>query len=191
MSKRFAVVYEADADFRTGTALADRVLIEAIGWLEEVLAHQREWVGESPTKEKLTWKSMGPLALAAKIRKHGFVDGTPKTIEAGSARRAILYLKAVFGDLAGIVLLRDQDGQTDRRLGLEQARAEHHGPPAIVIGLAVIEREAWVVAGFEPKDVDEQKRLDAERRTLGFNPCVDSHELTTPPSEARSGFCGV
>jgi hypothetical protein len=45
MSQRFAVVHEAEADFQTGTELADRVLVEAVDWLEEeLLPHQREWV---------------------------------------------------------------------------------------------------------------------------------------------------
>ncbi len=43
MSLRFAVVHEAEADFRTATELADRVLVEAIDWLdEEMLADHRE-----------------------------------------------------------------------------------------------------------------------------------------------------
>lgn len=33
MTKRFAVVYEAEADLRTATELADRALVEAIDWL--------------------------------------------------------------------------------------------------------------------------------------------------------------
>ena len=34
MSQRFAVVHEAEADFHTATELADRVLMEAIDWLD-------------------------------------------------------------------------------------------------------------------------------------------------------------
>ena len=37
MSTRFAVVHEAGADFQTATELADRVLVEAIEWLDEDL----------------------------------------------------------------------------------------------------------------------------------------------------------
>ena len=43
MSVRFAVVYEADADFHTATDVADRVLLEAVSWLDQdLLADQRE-----------------------------------------------------------------------------------------------------------------------------------------------------
>src|SRR4051812_29936622 len=37
MSVRCAVVHEAEADFQTATELADRVLVEAIEWLDEDL----------------------------------------------------------------------------------------------------------------------------------------------------------
>jgi len=179
MISRFAVVYEADADFRTATELADRVLIEAVNWLdEEIIGHQREWIGEVAGQVKLTWKSIPLLAKTASIRAHGHIDGNPLEIDAGAARRAILYLKAVFDDLKGVILIRDQDDQPDRRRGLEQARSEHHGSPEIVVGLAVTEREAWVISGFVPQDDAEQTRLDSERQTLGFNPCERSHELT-------------
>ena len=58
MSRRIAVVHEADADFRTGTELADRVLIEAIGWLDpDLVTHQREWISEVGL-DRLTWKTI-------------------------------------------------------------------------------------------------------------------------------------
>jgi hypothetical protein len=42
----------------------------------------------------------------------------------------------------------------------------------------VVEREAWVISGFEPQDRDEQARLDSEGQALGFYPHERSHELT-------------
>ncbi len=178
MSRRIAVVYEAAADFRTGTELADRALVEAIDWLDaDLITHQREWIGEI-AQERLTWTAIPRLAQVARIRTHGHIDGNPLEIDAGAARRAIAYLKAAFDDLDGIVLLRDQDDQPERRLGLEQARSEHHGTPVILIGLAIVEREAWVLSGFEPRDEAEQSRLDAEQQALGFQPHEQSHQLT-------------
>jgi hypothetical protein len=178
MSLRIAVVYEADADFRTGTELADMVLIDEIEWLnEDLVIHQREWINEVE-QQRLTWKTIPRLAQAAVIRAHGHIDGKPLEADAGAARRAILYLKAMFDNLDGIMLLRDQDDQPERRKGLEQAWSEHRGKPKVVVGLAVVEREAWVISGFEPQGEDEQARLDAERQTLGFYPHERSHELT-------------
>jgi hypothetical protein len=55
MSKRLAVVHEAPADYRTATELADRILCEAIGWLDEdVLEYQRTWLGQAPDGSSLT-----------------------------------------------------------------------------------------------------------------------------------------
>lgn len=179
MSQRFAVVYEAEADFHTATELADRVLADTIDWLDEhLIADQREWVGTVPVDRRLTWKAIPQLAHAAGIRAHGHFDGEPGEADAAAARRAILYLLASIPDPKAILLIRDQDDQPERRVGLEQARGQHHGEVVIVIGLAVVEREAWVISGFDPRDDAETGRLAAERRTLGFNPCERSHELT-------------
>ena len=46
------------------------------------------------------------------------------------------------------------------------------------MGLAVVERESWVISGFDPQDDVEESRLAAERQTLGFDPRMRSHELT-------------
>ena len=179
MSLRIAVIHEADADFDMSTHLADRVLIESIDWLDEdLLPHQREWLGTNSKLEKLTWKSMPRLAKEKGIKAHGHIDGEPLEADAGAARRAIRYLKATFDELDAILLIRDQDDQPERRDGLEQARNEDHGNLVVVIGLATIEHEAWVLAGFSPQHEQEQTLLDAERQTLGFHPHEQSHRLT-------------
>jgi hypothetical protein len=93
MSVRFAVVHEAPTDFQTATELADRVLVEAIEWLDEdLLAHQREWVAETAAGDRLTWKGIKQLAHNAGMRIHGHFDGEPGLPDAAAARRAILYL---------------------------------------------------------------------------------------------------
>jgi hypothetical protein len=179
MSHRFAVVAEASADHRTATELADRILIDAINdWLDEdQLPHQREWVVEV-SGEHLTWKRIRKLAEAAGIEAEGFFNGEPGLPDARAARRALRYLCVSIPELKAIMLIRDQDDQKDRRDGLEQARQEDHEGLVIVVGLAVVEREAWVISGFEPQDEAEQTRLDTERQTLGFYPHERSHELT-------------
>jgi hypothetical protein len=179
MSQRFAVVHEAEADFRTATELADRVLLESIDWLDEhLIADQREWIGMAAGDCRLTWKAIPRLAREVGIKAHGHFDGEPGEADAAAARRAILYLKEAIPDLNAIVLVRDQDDQPERREGLEQARGQYHGGTVIVIGLAVVEREAWVISGFDPQNAEETARLDIERQALGFNPCERSHELT-------------
>jgi hypothetical protein len=179
MSQRFAVVHEAEADFHTATELADRVLMEAIDWLDEhSIAYQREWIGMVPVDRRLTWTTIKHLAHDIGIRVRGNFDGEPEKPDAAAARRAILYLKEAIPDLKAILLIRDQDDEPERRIGLEQARGQVHGGTVIVVGLAVVEREAWVISGFDPLDDAETARLAAERQALGFDPRHRSHELT-------------
>ncbi len=178
MSHRFAVVAEAAADHRTATDLADRVLTEAIDWLDEHLViHQREWVIDVAS-ERLTWKRMRKLAEDAGIEAEGFFAGEPALPDAQAARRALRYLRATVPELEAVLLIRDRDDRADRHDGLEQARREDHEGLVIVVGLAVVEREAWVISGFEPQSEAEQATLDAERQTLGFQPHEQSHQLT-------------
>ena len=178
MSLRFAVVYEAEADFGTATQLADRVIVEAIGWLEDGhLDSQREWVAFANNGRRLAWKEIKQLARDAGIRAHGHFDGKPAQPDAVAARRAILYLRREFGSLDAIVLVRDQDDQPERRRGLEQARQEDRSGLAFVVGVAVVERECWVLSGFECDD-HESVSLEELTKELGFDPRIRSHELT-------------
>jgi hypothetical protein len=179
MSLRFAVVHEAPADFTTATELADRVLLEAIDWLDEdQIAYQRSWLGEITGPRYLTWKGIKKLAREAGVRSHGHFDGEPSLPDAAAARRAIDFLLAEVPDLSAILLIRDQDDDPQRRQGLEQARKQDRSGIAIVVGLAIVERECWVLSGFEPQDENESARLAIERSKLGFDPCLRSHELT-------------
>jgi hypothetical protein len=179
MNQRFAVVHEAEADFQTATELADRVLVEAVDWLDDdMIDNQREWVGTVAMDRRLTWREIPRLAREIGIKAHGHFDGQPGEADAAAARRAILYLREAVPRLNAILLIRDQDDQPERRLGLEQARGAHHGETVIVVGLAVVEREAWVISGFDPQDEEEATRLNAEQQNLGIDLRYRSHELT-------------
>jgi hypothetical protein len=178
VNRRFAVVYEASADFQTATELADRVLVESIDWMEaHLLDHQRSWIREWGG-QPLTWTRIGRSARDAGIRAKGHFDGEPALEHAQAARRAIRYLREAVPELAGILLIRDQDDKPERRLGFEQARREAKLPPAIIVGLAVVEREAWVISGFEPEGEAEEAVLATERQRLGFDPRMRSEQLT-------------
>ena len=191
MSLTLLVVFEAVADFQTATELADRVLIAAFDWLEpDGVEHQRRWVGEHKG-DSLTWKRTKTLALEKGITFAGSFEGEEAEADAYAARRAIRLVRYLYPDLNGIMLVRDQDDQVTRRAGLEQARREERRqrahqagvaiddlPHPLVIGLAIFERESWVIAGFDPLDDAETARLAQERQNLGFDPRHRSHELT-------------
>src|SRR5580704_12258278 len=121
MTKRFAVVYEAETDFLTATELADRVLLEAVNdWLDQdQLPYQRSWQRVNAGGQPLTWKAIKRLAREAGIRPHGHFQGEPGLPDAAAARRAIDYLLEEFPQLDAILLIRDQDDEPERRKGLE------------------------------------------------------------------------
>jgi hypothetical protein len=182
VSKAFIVVYEAPADFTTATEIADRVLINEISWLDEgLLDSQRLWVAKDDSGNPLSWKSIGKLAKKQGIVVRGHFDGKPGLPDAAAARRAIQLILRCFSSVDAILLIRDADDQPERRQGLEQARSASSAvapQPAIVIGVAVVERESWVISGFNPENANERQSLEGERQKLGFNPCDYSHQLT-------------
>jgi hypothetical protein len=89
---------------------------------------------------------------------------------------------------AAVVLIRDRDNQEQRRRGLEQARNLGGWPFPIVIGLARPEREAWVIAGFEPRDAAEEARLQELARRLSFHPVREAHRLSSGERDAKSAL---
>jgi len=185
VSNRFVVVYEAQADFTTATDLADRVLVAKVDWLDvTLLDSQREWTSEAPTGSRLTWKGIASHARELGIRVRGFFDGRPGLPDAQAARRAIAYVRRCFNAVDAILLIRDMDDQPERRGGLEQARASTSSNAKIVIGVAIVERESWILSGFDPENDEEHARLNAESQSLGFNPCLRPQELTACKDDA-------
>ena len=88
-----------------------------------------------------------------------------------------------------VVLLRDDDRQTERRSGLQQAR-EYMAPRLkipIVIGLAHVMRECWVLAGFIPRDKSELAKIEQLRHgdELGFDPSVHADRLIAKNEMAK------
>ena len=153
---------------------------EAEEWIEgATLASIRTWItavsGEHGI-EPLLWKSVGKIARRERIVRLGFFDGQPGKEDARQARIALAVAQRIMPDLAGVILVRDSDKQLSRGAGLQQAKDTSVGL-SIAIGLAIPEREAWVLAGFEPQDDREKKVLSDERQRIGFDPRTHSHQL--------------
>jgi hypothetical protein len=175
----FAVVCEAPADQATSCDLADRVFCQEVDWIEHaVLSQFREWRGLHSADPCLFWRRVPDLARSNGIKAHGHFDGQPGAPDGVSTRRAILVLLAVVPHLDAVVLLRDDDRQSARRLGMEQARNESSLRDRIVIGLAHPMRECWVLAGFDPQDEEESCRFAEVRREIGFDPREKAGQLT-------------
>jgi hypothetical protein len=184
VTKQFFVVCEALGDFTTATELADRELLARIDWLEDgLLDSQRQWIVKDGSGNQLLWKSIKGLAKKHGIVARGHFDNQPGMPDAQAARKAIHYIRHCFDSVDAILLIRDTDDQPNRRKGLEQARSTLTRSPAvvqqpvIVIGVAVVERESWVISGFTPITDDEKQLLAQERQNLGFDPSTRTHDL--------------
>lgn len=187
-----AVVCEGPTDRRTGCELADRVVCEAVDWLEEdTLEYQRAWRGlkpSDPSDECLLWKRVKRLARPGLIPMQGF-GGEPAKPDAHAARKFLWLLHASDHPPDAVVFLRDDDGDENHRKGLEQARRHSKFDTPIVIGVAHTKRECWVLAGFDPQTGQEEKRLDELKKELGFDPCRQAERLNgkkeTPERNAK------
>ena len=178
MSRAFFRRLRGPGRLRQATELADRVLLAGIDWLEEILLDTQRGGSATIAGGRLTWKSIPSRAKELGIRVHGHFDGEPGLADARAARRAIAYVLRRHEAVNAVVLIRDRDDQAERGQGLEQGSASFSSRTQVVIGLAIPERECWVLSGFEPKDEAERGRLDEEIRHLGFHPCRESHQLT-------------
>ena len=183
MTKRFVIVGEAPADRTTSRELADRVILEAIDWLADhpsLLNEQRSWIEQLPDGISVTWKDLSGVAKKLGIRMHGHFDGRPGEPDAAAARKAVAVILRQLSNVDAVVLIRDADKQGERLMGLEQARKAFANDVTVVLGLAVPERESWVVVGFDPdpRDVSEGERLEVVKKRIGFDPRLRSHELT-------------
>lgn len=185
----FGVVCEARADQLTACGLADRVLLEQVDWIEpETLETQRQWRGLTPADSFLRWASVNSEAERMKLRGgiYGHFNGTPGGPDAFVARKALLLYAFLSQRPAAVLLIRDSDGDSRRRTGLEQARDARPWPFKVVIGVAHPKREAWVLAGFEPQGPEESARLQQLRDRLSMDPILKSHELDAREHGAKT-----
>jgi len=184
-SYEFGVICEAQADRDTACALADRVLLEEVSWLDSTtLDSCRRWRGMRSEEPYLRWASVRDEAKRFGLKIFGQFGGEPGQADAVMARRALLLLAGAERRPDAVLLVRDGDAQRDRQ-GLEQARNYSHWPFEIIIGLAEPKRECWVLMGFEPRNEDETTRLEAEKQRLSFHPVREAHQLTAREHGAK------
>ncbi len=179
----FAVVCEAPADRETATGLADRVLCQEIEWIEpDNLELHRRWRGLEERALHLEWHEIGQFKKNFGVKAHGSFEGRPGAPDAFAARLALLLFNDSEKPPDAVILIRDTDGDEERKLGLEQARrAMRSGEPwpfKVLLGVAHPKRECWVLAGFNPQNEEEEKRLSEFRQELGADPRLNSEALT-------------
>jgi hypothetical protein len=198
---RLLVFCESPVDFETIKGLVDRVLREqGPGWVRELLEGPsedaqkgfRDWVPDGEGRSYFDLHKLSTYASRHKIRvPQGHFAGLPGEAGALMGRTAFLVARelALSGtELDAVILVWDMDDQgTARRTGLAQASTEARSLVSfeIVLGCPDPMREAWVLAGFEPKTEAERARLAAMRQELGFNPCEEAHRLDAKKEHAR------
>jgi hypothetical protein len=181
------VVCEARADREMACTLADRVLVDAIDWLDDgMLDTQRYWQGRTSEEPFLRWASVKAEADKAGLKGiFGPFGGKPGEPDALVARRALLLLMMAGKAPDAVMLIRDSDGDSRRRIGLQQARDDRPWPFQVIIGVADPKRECWVLAGFEAKPHEEEALRKSEQR-LSFHPVRDAHRLTASEHGAKN-----
>jgi len=94
-----------------------------------------------------------------------------------AATKAILLAERE-NKLWGLILMVDLDRESERRTTLMNLR-ENAATQAFEILLATPnpEREAWVLHGFEPANEREKRKLQALKRSLGFDPRFEPQKL--------------
>jgi hypothetical protein len=166
--------------------LADRVLLKSVDWLEtELLDSSRRWRGETPAEEFLKWARVKDRAAERGIKIFGRFDDKPDAL---SARKALLLFSALEPRPAAVLLIRDSDGYPERKdgQGLKQARDATSWPFQVLVGVAHPKREAWVLAGFQPRNQEESSRLQKLQERLSIDPIRKAHELAAREHGAKT-----
>jgi hypothetical protein len=174
------MVCEGSADFRTVHRLVDLKIINGVHWIDErVLDDYREWnaapIGDT---NYIKWSFIKELRKKNRRRIHGnFKDG-PGCKDFHTAKSALRLFKESDDPPDIVLLIRDTDGDYEStEKGLTQAEVSTSWPFGIILGLAHPKREAWILAGFTPKNETEINKLKEIRRECGFDPTLFPERL--------------
>ncbi len=201
---KIAVFCEAESDFVTATALADRILREeGPAWLADL--HEadpsavREWVPDTRGQAFFNLHYYGHYASEIELRPQASFDGKRRAAGALMLRTILRIVRASRQGIArrrgareidAVIVVWDMDDEGSvRREALhrtrEEERALHEGTFEVVLGCPDPMREAWVLAGFEPQGAEERAMLTSHRRELGFSPCDEAHRLDAKKETAK------
>ncbi len=186
---------EAPGDFRLVSGLVDRVLQEAgPAWVVDNLDTPevvRTWQADGFGNDFIDIHHLNKYTerlreRGMRVRQvRGHFNGRPGDAGSAMARKAFLIAEALsrrklHDPINGVVLVLDTDDeQVERPRGVNAARDEalRWELFQIICGFPDPEREAWVLAGFDPRHPDEQQRLDELHRELGFSPVLHAVRL--------------
>ncbi len=178
------LICEGPSDPRVAKGFAERVLVEH----EDLL-----WLRQAPVEAFIPWRGLTEIAeylrWADVPRLYGDDRTMPEYIGGFGERPSNHMAKAATRALrlaqkrnpSAIVVVCDGDEKyAERKAGLEQAREKHATTTnacPVVIGVANRCREAWILAGFNPRDDQERAQLERLRGKLTFDPTREPHKL--------------
>jgi hypothetical protein len=189
-SNHIVVFCEANGDASVAIGFGERILLEEIEWLRDTAEARPTWGGLT-SKPFESWvsikKSYADDPSLPTIRSRE-MNGKPPEADAITALKALRLAEKV--QPLAVVLLRDVDAIEGRKSGLQQARLEHRNtalrPVTAVIGLPDRYREAWLLAGFQPKSARETASLEQIHKEIqNAHPTRESHRLRDGKGEAR------
>lgn len=187
---RLVAFCEAPADFRLTVGLVDRVLRErAPSWVAdnyETPEVIRSWHPDPSGRAYFDLHALNEYMDRLRVSSTcGHFNGRPGGAGSSMLRKALKIARALSKQLSdepidAVVLVWDMDQQSEeRRAGVALARDEARGWATfqIVCGFQDPEREAWVLAGFEPCDDAERALLAELHEALGFSPVIHAARL--------------
>ena len=196
----FIVIVESDADARTATELAERILVEKVEWLErDNLKYIFCWSGLQENTDNSCWKDLKKIVqkfqdtsqfCPPRVLGRRRSNSTPLKADGAAAIKILNLVRFLQKERAikAVLLIRDLDNQPERREGLEQARMQdidRKPKLEIILGTANRMREAWVLNGFVPVNSQEEQRLAKIKQQLTFDPCTESEKLRSTSREDR------
>jgi hypothetical protein len=182
----FGVVAEARADQQIACGFAERVLVEKVDWIEaETVSQLIRWQGADQSSEYLTWAGIAKRFQIAGLVSHGRFRSVPGALDERRARKALLLLSSLSEPPAGVLLVRDTDGEVGRTQSLERARQAGTWKFEVILATPHPKREAWVLAGFDPRNADEETVLEQTKSTLGFDPRLRAERLTAKGAHGK------
>lgn len=187
----FIVIVESSADARTATKLAERILVEKVDWLEDDnLQYFFLWSGLQNGTQHSCWSDVQKIIDDAKEQLKykpprflgHYRKDEPFKADGANSYKCLTLVRFLqkMRQIKAVLFIRDLDDQPERREGIEQARlkdSERKTPLEIVIGTADRMREAWVLNGFIPCNLEEEQILEEIKIELKFDPCIESHRL--------------
>jgi hypothetical protein len=188
VTRRFLLCAEDVLSATLARDLCDRVVCERARadwlralWSPELRDTQRTWTGLRPDA---WWADRGGVdteASARGIRTNLRVRETGRLLApkgcASESFRAVRVAAALSPQPDLVVIAGDTDGETDPAHGYEAGVTLADASLPVLVAEIVRESEAWVVAGFVPRNAAESARLRTVKRTLGFDPTEEPERL--------------